>query len=55
MASPEWRDVLLPFADFEPYRIGTPLDASRLVRLGVVAIGRAFHADLCLAEAGLYR
>jgi hypothetical protein len=29
-----------------PYRTDTPLDTRRLRRIGVVAIGRAFSADL---------
>ncbi|MGD8644200.1 MAG: CIA30 family protein [Chromatiales bacterium] len=54
-AGPEWQSLQLPFTDFEPYRTDAPLDTSRLTRLGVVAIGRAFEADLCLGGAALYR
>jgi hypothetical protein len=54
-AVPEWRAVDLPFAEFEPHRIGAPLDVARLRRLGIVAIGKAYHADLCLARLALYR
>jgi hypothetical protein len=54
-APPEWRSIRLPFAGFEPYRIGKPLDPSRLERIGLVAIGRAFEADLCLGRLALYR
>jgi hypothetical protein len=54
-AGPEWREIRLPFQDFLPHRIGEPLDTRRLRRLGLVAIGRAFSADLCVAEVGLYR
>lgn len=50
-----WREIHLPFTDFVPYRLNAPLDTSRLRRLGVVAIGRAFYADLCVAEISLYR
>jgi hypothetical protein len=32
-----------------------PLDLQRLLRVGVVAIGRAFEADLCLGKLALYR
>jgi hypothetical protein len=32
-----------------------PLDISRLRRLGLVAIGRAFAADLAVARLSLYR
>lgn len=50
-----WHTVRLPFADFSPYRIGSPLDLARLKRIGIVAIGRAFRADLCVARLALYR
>ncbi len=55
VASPRWGDVRIPFADFQPHRLSIPLDVTVLRRLGVVAIGRAFRADLCVAEAALYR
>jgi hypothetical protein len=54
-APPEWRSIRLPFAEFEPYRIGKPLDPGRLERIGLVAIGRAFEADICLGRLALYR
>ena len=55
IAGPAWERVELPFASFVPYRLDAPLDVSRLRRLGLVAIGRAFHADLAVAEIGFYR
>lgn len=51
----EWREIRSPFANFEPHRIGAPLDTASLRSLGLVAIGRAFTADFCVAEIGLYR
>ena len=54
-APPRWTTVRLPFSGFAPYRIGTPLDVSRLKRIGLVAIGREFTADLCIGGLGLYR
>ena len=51
---PEWHEIQLPFQNFEPYRIDVPLDTARLNRLGLVAIGRAFKADLCVAQIGFY-
>ena len=53
-ATDEWREWHLPFAQFVPHRVETAFDAGRLRRIGLVAIGRAFHADLCLAEIALY-
>lgn len=46
----DWKTIDLPFTVFAPYRLDTPLDVSRLRRIGIVAIGRAFHADIALAE-----
>jgi len=44
----EWRTVQLPFDHFVPHRTDVLLDSHRLRRIGVVAIGRAFSADLAL-------
>lgn len=54
-AAPVWQTLRLPFAGFVPHRIDRPLDVARLRRLGLVAIGRAFSADLALAGLRLYR
>jgi hypothetical protein len=54
IAGPGWQTVRLPFSRFEPYRIGEPLDVARIRRLGLVAIGRSFTADLCVARAAFY-
>ena len=50
-----WQHINIPFSAFTPHRVQTPLDISRLRRLGLVAIGRAFHADLAVCELALYR
>jgi hypothetical protein len=47
-AGASWRTVQLAFADFVPHRIEVPLDIRRLRRIGLVAIGRAFTADLAV-------
>lgn len=54
-ADGHWREVRLAFSEFRPHRLESALDLTRLKRLGVVAIGRAMPADLCIAEIGLYR
>jgi hypothetical protein len=53
-APESWQEIQLPFVQFKPYRLDVPLDVSRLRRLGIVAIGRPFQADLCVAEISLY-
>jgi hypothetical protein len=50
-----WRTVQLPFAAFVTHRIDTPLDLRRLRRIGVVAIGRAFSADLAISGLRFFR
>ena len=54
-APAEWHTVRIPFTEFVGYRIGSKLKLERLERIGLVAIGRAFKADLCLARLALYR
>lgn len=54
-ASSKWQTLYFPFAEFKPYRIDIPLEITKLKRIGLVAIGRAFAADLCLAKLALYR
>ena len=53
-ASSEWKIIDLPFVVFPPYRVEAPLDTSRLLRIGLVAIGRAFYADLAVSEVSFY-
>jgi hypothetical protein len=54
VAGSEWQKIRLPFDRFEPHRLMEPLDLRHLRRLGLVAIGRAFHADLAVGVVGLY-
>lgn len=53
-AGASWQTIDLPFEAFAPYRIDQPLDTQRLRRIGLVAIGRAFSADLMVASIRLY-
>ncbi|GAB4357478.1 MAG: hypothetical protein Kow00114_09040 [Kiloniellaceae bacterium] len=54
-ATASWQEIVLPFGDFRPHRLEAPLDLTRLRRLGLAAIGRAFHADLWVADLAFYR
>lgn len=54
-AGVSWETIDLSFDAFTPYRLEAPLDITRLRRIGVVAIGRAFHADLAVSELGFFR
>ncbi|MBK1670308.1 CIA30 family protein [Rhodovibrio sodomensis] len=50
----DWRTIRLPFDGFTAHRIDAPLDLSRLRRIGLVAIGREFRADLAVADLRFY-
>lgn len=54
-APPRWQDIYLPFNQFTPHRLTAALDCARLRRIGVVAIGREFRADISVAEIGFYQ
>ncbi len=53
-APARWQTVQLPFAEFSPYKTRTALDVTELERIGVLAIGRAFSADLCIGRVAFY-
>ncbi|QIE43076.1 CIA30 family protein (plasmid) [Rhodobacteraceae bacterium SC52] len=44
-----WQTITLRFDAFTPHRLTAPLDLSTLRRIGIVAIGRAFQADIAIA------
>jgi hypothetical protein len=50
LSQPQWQTVQLSFEDFAPYRTDIPLNTRRLRRIGIVAIGRAFSADLAVSS-----
>jgi len=54
-APPAWQTCYLPFAEFRLHATSTALKPSRLKRIGVVAIDRAFSADICVGRIGYYR
>ena len=53
-APSEWTTVFLPFSGFDPHRTQRPFKPSRLRRVGVVAIGREFEADIAIADIRFY-
>jgi hypothetical protein len=55
MAEPGWHSVRVPFSAFEGYRIGAAFDPAKLERIGIVAYGRVFTADLCIGRVAFYR
>lgn len=54
IAGPEWETHRIPFTDFAPHRTEMPLDITKLRRIGILAIGRAFEADVSMASLRLY-
>ncbi len=54
MATSQWQTIRLPFSQFEPHRIEGKLHPDQVRRIGIVAIGREFSADLCVASVGVY-
>lgn len=54
-AGPAWRTIRLPFTRFTPHRVDAPFDPTRLKRLGIVAIGRSFDADIAVGALRFYR
>lgn len=55
VAAAKWQIIKLPFSTFSKYRVQKPLDLEHLKRIGIVAIGHEFSADLCIGEVALYR
>ena len=53
-APSHWTTVKLPFSGFTPHRTECPLNAARLRRVGIVAIGREFEADISIADIRFY-
>lgn len=55
VAGASWTTRRLPFSGFETHRTDAPLDLTTLRRIGIVAIGRAFEADIAIGGVRLYR
>ena len=53
-AEPDWQTIRIPFSRLQPYRTDRPFRPDRLLRLGLVAIGRDFQAELCMARVKFY-
>lgn len=52
--APEWQTIRIPFASLEAYRTTTKFHKDKLKRIGLVGIGRAFKADLCVGSIKFY-
>jgi hypothetical protein len=54
-AQREWQTLRIAFTDFVPHRTDEVFDPAHLRRIGVLAIGRVFEADVAVAGVGFYR
>ena len=52
--SPDWQTHRIPFAHLTPYKTAQIFSQNEVIRIGLVAIGREFQADLCLASIKFY-
>ncbi|MDU8927024.1 CIA30 family protein [Alisedimentitalea sp. MJ-SS2] len=53
-ATAQWTTVRCPFCVFEPHRTEQVLDPAKLRRIGIVAVGRVFQADISVSDVRLF-
>ena len=53
-AATDWQTYRIPFSALEKYKTFHSFSQDEIKRIGLVAIGREFQADLCLAAIGFY-
>ena len=53
-ASSDWQTYRIPFSELEKYKTSHSFSRHKIRRIGLVAIGREFEADLCLAAVRFY-
>lgn len=55
VAPPHWTTIYLPFSDFAAHKHDKPFDPGALTRIGILAIGRVFTAEIAVAGLRYYR
>ncbi len=55
VAARTWTPVRVPFADLVPHRTDAAFNPERVRRIGILAIGRVFDADIAVSGVRLYR
>ncbi len=50
----DWQKIRIPFSAIKPYKTTQKFRRDKIERLGLVGIGREFHADLYLASLKFY-
>jgi len=53
-ANSKWNKIQIPFDRLKPYRTSRKFRRDSIKRLGLVAIGKNYEADLCLGAVRLY-
>lgn len=53
-ATPDWQTYRMPFSKLEPYKTTNKFAQDEIIRIGLVAIGREFQANLCVASIKFY-
>ena len=53
-AASDWQTYRIPFSALEKYKTFHKFSQGEIKRIGLVAIGREFEADLCLADIRFY-
>lgn len=53
VAPNHWTTVHIPFVDFKTHKTDIPLDVKRIRRMGVLAIGRVFSANVAVSAVRL--
>jgi hypothetical protein len=54
-ATTGWQTLRFPFTEAKPYKTNKRFQRQRLMRIGLVGIGRDFQADLCVASVKFYK
>jgi len=54
VAEQDWRQIRVRFSELTAYRTYSRFNPEKVTRIGLVAIGREFDADLCLGSIRFY-
>lgn len=55
LAQEGWRRLRIPFYSFKPNKTEAAFDPGRIRRIGILAVGREFEADVAVAALRFYR
>ena len=55
IAKPQWRRIYIPFNTLKAHRTTHSFDFKKIHRIGILAVGREFAADIAVSSLSLYR